>query len=214
MTGPVKLAIDGTNETAWGMDAGPGRRNQERKAVFQCSTNIGFPDGTILYFQLTQNAGGWNSDDLQNNNLGRFRLSATTDARPIVADPVPLRVRNIFAVRREQRTPLQVAALFTYWRTTVPEFKETNDKIEELWKKWPKETTTLTLLARDESRDTHILKRGDWLKPTQSVTPGVPAYLHPLENPATIVCNSWRAASSACFIAPLLTLPSGKYLRL
>jgi len=192
VTGPVKLAIDGTNETAWGMDAGPGRRNQERKAVFQCSTNIGFPNGTILYFQLTQNAGGWNSDDLQNNNLGRFRLSATTDARPIVADPIPLRVRNIFAVPRAQRTPLQVAAIFTYWRTTVPEFKETNEKIEELWKKWPKETTTLTLLARGESRDTHILKRGDWLKPTQSVTPGVPAYLHPLEKPATKDASSSR----------------------
>jgi hypothetical protein len=181
VTGPLKFAIDGTNETAWGMDAGPGRRNQERKAVFQCSTNVGFATGTILYFQLTQNAGGWNSDDLQNNNLGRFRLSATTNTRPIAADPIPHRVRNIFAIPRERRTPLQTAAIFSYWRTTVAEFKETNDKIEELWKKWPNGATTLTLSAREGSRETHMLKRGDWLKPTQSVKPGVPAYLHPLE---------------------------------
>ena len=30
MTGPVGMAIDDKEETAWGIDAGPGRRNQER----------------------------------------------------------------------------------------------------------------------------------------------------------------------------------------
>ena len=34
MTGPIEFAIDGKDETAWGTDAGPGRRNQPRKAVF------------------------------------------------------------------------------------------------------------------------------------------------------------------------------------
>jgi len=180
ITGPVQFAMDGKDDTAWGIDAGPGRRNQERKAVFQCATNVGFPDGTILLFLISQNHGGWNSDDLMNNNLGRFRLSATTNAAPVVADPLPKHVRDIFAIPREQRTPAQTAALFTYWRTTVFEFKETNDKIEMLWKQWPNGATALTLLARDQARETYVLKRGDWLKPTQTVTAGVPAYLPPL----------------------------------
>ena len=34
VTGPVAFAIDGKDETAWGIDAGPGRRNVPRKAVF------------------------------------------------------------------------------------------------------------------------------------------------------------------------------------
>ncbi len=34
VTGPVEFAIDGKDETAWGIDAGPGLRNQPRKAVF------------------------------------------------------------------------------------------------------------------------------------------------------------------------------------
>ena len=34
--------------------------------------------GTILTFYLDQKHGGWNSDDNQNQNLGRFRLSITT----------------------------------------------------------------------------------------------------------------------------------------
>jgi mono/diheme cytochrome c family protein len=196
VTGAVQFAIDGKDDTAWGIDAGPGRRNQERKAVFQCATNIGFPSGTILLIELRQNHGGWNSDDLMNNNLGRFRLSATTNSGQILADPLPGKVRKIFTIPHEKRSPAQTASLFSYWRTIVPEFKEANDKIEALWKQWPSGATALTLLARDEQRTTHVLKRGDWLKPVQSVTAGVPGYLHPLpeserENPSRLTFARW-----------------------
>jgi hypothetical protein len=184
VTGPVHFAIDGKDDTAWGIDAGPGLRNQERKAVFECSTNVGFSNGTILVFHLTQNHGGWNSDDLMNNNLGRFRLSATTNPAPVVADPLPKRVRDIFEIPRAQRSPSQIAEVFSYWRTTVSEFKEANETIAASYKEWPEGATALTLMARNEPRDTHILKRGDWLKPTANVTAGVPAFLHALPQDA------------------------------
>src|SRR5262249_55672161 len=143
ITGPVAFAIDGKEDTAWGIDAGPGRRNQARKGVFECATNVGFPGGTIFVFRLAQKHGGWNSDDLMNNNLGRFRFSATTDPTPIVADPVPQGVRQILAVPREHRTPEQIETVFSYWRTTVSEFRQTNEKIEALWKDWPAGSTAL-----------------------------------------------------------------------
>jgi mono/diheme cytochrome c family protein len=180
VTGPVRFAIDGNDDTAWGMDAGPGRRNQDRKAVFECATNIGFPGGTILLFELAQNHGGWNSDDLMNNNLGRFRLAACTNSHPVSADPVPQSVRDILAIPATRRTPHQVTALFSYWRTTVPEFKESNERIMALENEWPEGATTLILQAREQPRETQILKRGDWLKPVQPVTAGVPAFLHSL----------------------------------
>jgi hypothetical protein len=180
VTGPVEFAIDGKEETAWGIDAGPGRRNQARKAVFQCATNAGFPGGTIFIFHLAQNHGGWNSDDLMNNNLGRFRFSATTNPVPILADPLPSHVREILAIPRERRTAAQIASVFSYWRSTVAEFQEANAKIEGLWKEWPNGSTALTLIARDQARQTHILKRGDWLKPADTVGSGVPAFLHAL----------------------------------
>ncbi|MBO0725305.1 MAG: DUF1549 domain-containing protein, partial [Blastocatellia bacterium] len=78
LTGPIEFAIDGKDETAWGIDAGPGLRNQPRKAVFVAEKPIANEGGTILTFYLKQNHGGWNSDDNQNNNLGRIRLSITT----------------------------------------------------------------------------------------------------------------------------------------
>jgi hypothetical protein len=179
--GPVSFAIDGKDTTAWGIDAGAGRRNQPRKAVFIPEQPLTFTNGVELNFRLQQNHGGSNSDDNQNHNLGRFRISVT-HATNVVADPLPAGVREILRIPREQRSPAQVATVFSYWRTTVPEFKEINEKIEALWKQWPEGTPTLTLRARDDEkpRPTHVFKRGDWLKSGHEVTFGVPAFLHPL----------------------------------
>lgn len=180
VTGPIAFAIDGKDETAWGIDQGPGRRNQPRNAVFAVEQPFGHPQGTQLSINLRQMHGGWNSDDNMNNNLGRFRISVTTAPNP-TADPVPPHVRQILAIPREERSESQTASVFSYWRTTVAEFKDANDQIEALWKQWPAGSTTLTLKAREEPRDTRILIRGDFLKPDKPVTPGVPAFLHSLD---------------------------------
>jgi hypothetical protein len=179
VTGPVAFAIDGKEDTAWGIDAGPGRRNRPRMAVFVPDKPLELSDGMELHFHLNQNHGGWNSDEHMNNNLGRFRLSVT-DTGGATADPVPPEVRTILAIPRDRRTPAQTATVFGYWRTTVPEWKEANDRIETLWQQWPAGAMTQTLSARVEPRDTRLLKRGDWLRPTRPVGPGVPAFLHPL----------------------------------
>jgi hypothetical protein len=186
VTGPVSYAIDGKDDTAWGIDAGPGRRNVPRVAVFVPEKPVELSDGAVLHFKLKQNHGGWNSDDHMNNNLGRFRLSVTDAAGEVAADSVPPRVRDILAIPAERRTPAQTDAVFAHWRTTVPEFAEANEKIEELWKRWPLGTTSLTVQARDEPRDTRLLKRGDFLKPTEKVDAGVPEFLHKLPTGAKL----------------------------
>ena len=180
VTGPVGYAIDGKDETAWGIDAGPGRRNAPRKAVFTLETPIAHATGARLVFLLKQNHGGWNSDDLMTNNLGRFRLSYTAAADP-VADPLPQAVREILSIPREKRSPAQTDAVFSYWRTTVPELKEANDKIEALWQAAPgRRRRSWSSRPAARRATTHLLKRGDWLKPGKAVKPGVPAVLHPL----------------------------------
>jgi hypothetical protein len=179
VTGPVSYAIDGKDETAWGIDVGPGRRNQPRKAVFLADKPITHPKGTVLTFYLTQNHGGWNSDDNQNHNLGRFRLAVTSHPGA-EADPLPSRVREVLDIPHPQRTPAQEAVVFSYWRTTVPEWKDANQRIETLWSQHPEGSTQLVLKSRKDRRKTHVLKRGDFLHPAQQVTPAVPAFLHPL----------------------------------
>jgi mono/diheme cytochrome c family protein len=179
VTGPVGYAIDGDPATAWGIDVGPGRTNQPRQAVFVAETPIENPSGSRLTIYLAQNHGGWNSDDNQNCNLGRFRL-AITDASDPVADPLPAAAREALAVPADQRTPAQRAALFSYWRTTVPEWAEANERIEAIWKEYPRGTSQLVLSRRSEPRTTSLLHRGDFLKPVRPVEPGVPSFLNPL----------------------------------
>ncbi|EDY22113.1 protein of unknown function DUF1549 [Chthoniobacter flavus Ellin428] len=178
VTGPIDYAIDGKEETAWGMDAGPGRRNVPHEAVFVMENPIA-DAGTELTIHLKQMHGGWNSDDLMTNNLGRFRISVCTAAAP-KADAVPKRVRQLLDIPRAQRTEAQTAEIFSYWRRTVPEWKEADAQIAALWKEHPEGKTTLVLNARTQLRETHLLKRGDWLKPGKPVRPGVLSVLNPL----------------------------------
>ena len=92
------------------------------------TTSGHFVTAGALNLYLKMNHGGANSDDNENNNLGRVRLSVTSAPSP-TADPVPQSVRDLFAIPRAQRTPEQVNAIFSYWRTTVPEWREDNERI-------------------------------------------------------------------------------------
>ncbi len=179
VTGSISYAIDRKDETAWGNDAGPGRRNVPCNAVFVLEKPVSFPAGAILTLKLTQRHGGWNSDDNQSNNLGRFRFSVTDrpDAR---ADLVPRNVREVLAIPRPRRTEAQTAAVFSHWRTTVADWKAANDQVEALWKQHPAGSSQLVLEERDNPRETHLLQRGDFLKPGKPVAPAAPAFLNPL----------------------------------
>ncbi len=179
VTGPIEYAIDGDPLTAWTIDIGGGRSNVPRKAVFVLDKPLESPNGMHFTLKLAQQHGGWNSDDNQNNNLGRFRFSVTAAENP-VADPLPAAIRAILAIPAADRTPQQVDELFSYWRTTVPEWAEENRRIEALWQSHPRGTTQLALVERDKPRQTHRLERGNFLAPAEEVVPGVPGFLHPL----------------------------------
>ena len=180
--GPIEFAIDGKNETAWTIDAGPALRNQPRKAVFTLEKPLAIDPaagGVELTFTLKQNHGGWNNNDNQQNQPGRMRLSFTT-APDAEADPLPAAVREILSIPADQRSEAQALAVFSYWRTTVADWREANAEIARLLVDHPEGSTQLVLNERVETRESHLLKRGDFLRPDKVVTPGVPAFLHPL----------------------------------
>ncbi len=180
VTGPIEFANDGKVETAWGIDLGGGRSNVPRKAVFHLEKPFDATGGYKLTIKLAQQHGGWNSDENQNNNLGRFRFAYTTADDP-TADPIPTDVRQILAIPAENRTPEQAGRVFSYWRTTVPEWAKYNERLEALWQSHPRGTTQLVLKERDKLRPTHRLDRGNFLAPAEEVAPGVPDFLNPLE---------------------------------
>jgi hypothetical protein len=182
VTGPISYAIDGKADTAWGIDAGPGRRNVPRNAVFVLEKPIEVKADAELTIGLSMKHGGWNSDDLQTMNLGRYRISAT-EAADAEAD-------LLYGKKAE----------FPIFRATVAEWKPINDDIEALWKQHPEGTTTLVLDAREQPRMTSILKRGDFLKPGDRVSTGVPAALNPLPKNADssrLTFAKWLASRDA-----------------
>jgi hypothetical protein len=179
VSGPVEFAIDGKDETGWSIDAGPGLRNQPRKAVFNLAAPLTNESGTTLNIYLSQRHGGWNNNDNEQQGIGRFRLSLAT-APDAVADPLPAGVRQIMSIPRERRTKAQVETVFGYWRTTVPEWASYNQQIAELWQQHPEGTSQLVMNERAETRETFTLKRGDFLRPDKQIEPDVPAFLHPL----------------------------------
>lgn len=180
--GGVHLAIDGDANTAWTTDIDPGRRNQSRYALITLAEPLAVSPGMRLAFRLQQQHGGWNNNDGQTNNLGRFRVSVT-DAEALPHRAVPEKVKRILAKADSERSNQERHTLFSYWRTTVPDFHETNARIDGLWQAHPVGTTQLVLQQVAERRETHRLERGDFLSPAEVVTAATPAFLHPMEDP-------------------------------
>ncbi len=178
---PVSNIIDGNLKTHWYSDFGPVKRNQDRNIVIATKAPVGYDGGTFFTFQLASKFD--ESISWGKPNIGRFRLSVTTDANP-TADPIPPVVRRIIATPRRERTVAQQSQMFSYYRTTVAEWAEANKKIDDLLKDWPYGPSTLALAKRSQTRTTRIFKRGDWKTPGDEVTPNTPSFLHPFPQTA------------------------------
>ena len=180
VVGPAAYLIDGKDETAWGTDRGAGRRHQDLSWAASVIHGTNWPTGpTKLKVTLKFRHGGDDSHGRQNNFLGRFQLSTTTDEKPS-REIIPLPIRKILSIAPANRTKEQSAQLFSFWRTTVPEFKDANDRIDAAWKPFPEGETILNLAQRDAefTRKTFLFERGNWQKPTKPIDAATPAFLH------------------------------------
>lgn len=192
--GPVSLAIDDDESTAWGIDVGPGRSNVSRVAVFILEEPLESSVPLIIKFTLKQSHKDVESNPQQTFNLGRFRLSLSSTSNP-TANPVPQFLREILRMPASQRTPAQVDQVFGYWRTTVSAWKVANERIEAVWKQHPQGHSQLVLHERKQPRKTWRLDRGSFLNPAEEVLPTVPEFLHSLEvdSPSRLDFARWLA---------------------
>ena len=133
-----------------------------------------------------------------NNNLGRFRLSVDRAARC----RTPTRCRrgcgaSLAVPGGEAYAGADRDASSRTGERRCRSSKRTNDTDRVLWKQWPAGATSLVVQARDEPRTTHLLKRGNFLKPGDEVAAGVPAFLQPLPDtdatPSRLTFASWLA---------------------
>jgi hypothetical protein len=188
---PAAAMIDGltANGLGWSSAFGAGRRNEERRAVFEAEKPFGFPGGTRLAITMNckppgglQAAGG----KVSNHLVGRVRFSYTTGPGEIRPDPLSRAQGLVLAQPEERRGAEETAGLFRVFLFEDPSLAEHARAWDQLWKGWPKAgTTTLALRRRPAPRVTHVFKRGDWTRPDEAVTAGVPSVLNPLPKDAT-----------------------------
>ena len=147
-------------------------------AVFQTARDgIGAEtDGkaALLTFTLTQN--------YPTLSLGRFRISATTQPRPVRA--LPPDIAQIIAIAPQQRTPEQKTRVTDYFKSTSPDFAPQRARIAQLNKELaeikPPQVAIMRELPANQRRETHLLIKGNWTNKGELVEPGVPAAFNPL----------------------------------
>jgi hypothetical protein len=198
----ASMMMDGVvTNGGWGAAFTKGRRNQERRAVFEADKPFGFEGGSRLLITVNCKPGGGlnnTSDRVSSFILGRLRLSFTTDSGTLTVDPLSEKQRALLPLvapapspvsRPTGASPVEVAAarreLFRVFLFQEPSLVDAAKQWDDAWKDWPgAENTTLALQLREPRRDTKIFKRGDWQKPTTSVLADVPAILNPLPKEA------------------------------
>ena len=116
----VAGAIDGNPGTGWAIHPQTG---QPHSAVFETTGDVGAAGGTVLSFSLDQQY-----TDGQ-HQLGKFRLSVSTSARPLGQQGPPANVAAILAVAGDKRTPEQKAELSRFFRSLDGKWNELNQAV-------------------------------------------------------------------------------------
>jgi len=183
--GPVSFLIDGKKETVWRADRGPGRRNADRAAVVQFTEPLSAPEGTELKVWVVFQS-GFVAPEGGSSQIGRTRLALTRSPVP-TAPPYDHAATLALQVPAEERSPKQQATVFTAWRQSQLNLAKLNDRAESLAQQHPEaETSVLSVRGRsfEDRRETFVLDRGAWNKPTRKIAAHVPAVLHRMNDEA------------------------------
>jgi hypothetical protein len=167
----IAKAIDPDVSAKSGWAIAP-QTGSEHVAVFELAKPIS-SDGsdTVLAITLAQSFG-------TQHTIGRFRLSATTDAQPPRA--LPRRIAEIAAIAAGERSQEQIDHIARYYRTIAPELQSLRTQVaaleqqsRELEKQIPL-IPVMRELPGDKRRATHVLIKSNYLMQGDPVEPAVP----------------------------------------
>jgi cytochrome c553 len=169
---PVSATLDESGDTGWSVDGGT--RREVRTAVFVLEKPIVSAPGRQLRVRLR-----YQSKEEQ-NLIGRFRLATTDRAAPALEPRDALPASVIAALADRSSAPQDILA--RYFRSAAPELAAPRTAHEsarrELDTLRRRATTTVMVMNElKEPRATFIHLRGQYDKPGEQVTPGVPASL-------------------------------------
>jgi hypothetical protein len=117
------------------------------------------------------------------HTLGKFRVSATSAARPVRAAGIglPRNVRDLLAVAGDSRSDAQRGELSTYYRSIAPSlepYRQREAKLQQARDAVDRSITTTLYTVSRQPREIRVLARGNWMDETgEVVEPGVPSAL-------------------------------------
>ena len=172
----VAGATDGKPATGWAIFPEVGKPHE---AVFELAEPVAVDADPRLVLTLEFKS------QFAQHQLGRFRLSLTDAPNPSQAGKIPAAVLAALGTAAEKRTDAQNVAVRDHFRRSVwaggsalveqaAVAKKAKDDFEKTV------PTTMVMQELDKPRDTFVLKRGEYDKPGEKVTPGVPSFLPPL----------------------------------
>lgn len=177
-------AIDDNLQTGWSTN---GAQGQRQAAVFNFAQPADAKNDLVveLHFERHYSA-----------DLGRFRIALTADSRKAQARIATDDIESILLTPTAQRRPEQGEKLRMFYLMTAPELEDAQKEIVALERQLYSFPTTLALRERppENPRPTFLHNRGEFLQPTERVTPGVFAVLNPLpktDNPTRLDFARW-----------------------
>ncbi len=175
---PVGSLVAGPSKTGWAVEGHVRREN--RTAVFAFAKPLpGGPD-TALVVKMTH------ASAFPQHNIGRFRLSLTSAAKPGLSNKANLPEPIVQALLADpaRRNPAQKKALASYYRGIAPELAPLRGRLADLRKQKTALEAKLpsTLVSTSgPPRTMRVLPRGNWLDDSgEIVSPGVPKSLNRL----------------------------------
>jgi mono/diheme cytochrome c family protein len=179
---PIAHSLDGDIKTGWAINVKSGSINVPRTAVFMTAGAVASPSDQQWTFRLRHD-----TPDNKWYQIGRLRLSVTDS--PVESLLLTDEVRAVLALPSADRTAEQQTQLKTFFLTGNADWRALSGTVEGLQRELKAlAAATLTTLVMNElpqPRETHVLIRGDFLRPGAPVTPGVPAVLHDLPDGVT-----------------------------
>jgi mono/diheme cytochrome c family protein len=176
---PVVNAIDGVEDSGgWALGGAIGK---DHSAVFAFEEPLGVPEeegaASTLVVRLSQQY------DRSPHTIGRFRLSGMTGTDPELLG-LPENVRTLLAIAPGERNEKQQAELFDYYASLDPQVQKLQAAVDKHLQGAPfnPEMAIDILKERtDDRRQTHVMKRGDFLQPLGEVEPATFEVLHRLD---------------------------------
>jgi hypothetical protein len=177
--------FDGNGSTGWAVH-NPTNMKLARQAAFVFDAPIGGGQATRINVKLEHQS------PHANHNLGRFRLSLTTEPNPKLdgMTSLPQNLVDALKVGPDKRNDAQKKVVADAFCKTSPEASAVQKRVDAARKQLSdvekQYVRTMIMKDRVQPRETFVLKRGVWDDPDreQPIMPGTPAWLPSLPKDA------------------------------